>query len=136
MNLVPAALFPASALFLLLSVPTFYDIPCLLFILFFFTFYPCNSLPILVFFCNFPYIEILYKPQPVKTLYQSTQLTSLDFRQYREGTIVSPQLPPFSIFFHFLFHFLGCQTPFDDDKSKDVRLNLFLLEEDGCWLWI
>ena len=84
----------------------------------FFLIYPCNSLPILVFFCNFSYTEHLYKPQSVQTLDQSLHVGN------RQWAAVSPLLPPFSIFFHFLFHFLGCQTPFDDDKSKDVRLNL------------
>ena len=40
----------------------------------FFPFYPCNSLPILVFFCNFPYTEHLYKSQFVQ-MNQSTHLT-------------------------------------------------------------
>ena len=39
----------------------------------FFPFYPCNNLPILFFFCNFPYSEHLYKCQFV----QINQLTSL-----------------------------------------------------------
>ena len=68
----------------------------------FFPFYPCNSLPIFVFFCNFPYTEHLYKPQSVKTLYQST---SNQVGNREAGAAVSPQLPPFPIFFHFLSSF-------------------------------
>ena len=69
----------------------------------FFPFYPCNNLPILVFFCNFPYTEHLYKSQFV----QIKKQTSL--RIYSKREAVSPQLP-FPFFFPFLFHFIGCQT--------------------------
>ena len=87
---------------------------------FFFPFYPCNSLPILVFFfCNFPYTEHLYKPQSVKTLYRSTHFTSAIQRRAAVSSLL-----PFLLLFHFLFHFLCFQTSFNDDKSKDVRLNL------------
>ena len=72
-----------------------------------------------VFFCNFPCTEHLYKPQSVQTYNQLTSCTSVIQRR----ATVSPLLP-FLLLFCFLFHFLGCQTPFDDDKSKDVRLNL------------
>ena len=75
---------------------------------------------VLIFFCNFPYTEHLYKPQSVQT-----QINSLHVGNRRAA--ISPLLP-FLLFFAFLFHFLGCQTPFDDDKSKDGWLELFLLE--------
>ena len=41
---------------------------------------------------------------------------------------------PYSIFFHFIFYFLGCQTPSKDDNLEDERLKPFLLEAKGCWV--
>ena len=81
----------------------------------FFPFYPYNSLPILVFFCNFPYTEHLYKPQYVKTLYQSTHFTSL--RQYSDREAVSPLLP-----FLFFFHFLSFSFPFSRLPNTPLRM--------------
>ena len=52
-------------------------------------------------------------------------------RQYSEREAVSPQLP-FSIFFHFLSSFSAANHSSEDDNSEDVRLDLFLLEEEGC----
>ena len=85
-------------------------------------FNPCNSFCIGLF-CNFPYTKILYKPQFVQTLYQSTSINKVTGEaSYSSAWLLLPLL--YFTFFHFLFHFLGCQIPFDDDKSKDVRLNL------------
>ena len=116
------ALFLPAALFLPVARSCFLRYALFAFVFSFFPFYPCTSLLILVFFCNFPYTEHLYKPQSVKTWNQSTHFTSCTSAIQR-WAVVSPLLP-FLLFFCFLFHFLGCQTPFDDDKSKDVRLNL------------
>ena len=49
------------------------------------------------FFCNFPYTEHLYKPQSVKTLYQSTHFTSR--RQYRGDNFPAASFSPFSFIF-------------------------------------
>ena len=91
----------------------------LLFLLQFFVssyFNPCNSF-CFGLFCNFPYTEHLYKPQSVQTLHQSTHFTSL--RQYSEREAVSPLLPPFPIFFHFLSSFSAAKHSSEDDNSED-----------------
>ena len=66
--------------------------------------------------------------------YISLGLYKLNFtsrRQYRAA--VSPQLP-FSIFLHFLSPFSTAKHSSEDDNSEDGCLDLFLLEEEGCWL--
>ena len=93
-------------------------------------FNPCNSFSF-SFFCNFIYIEHLYKPQSVQT---QINFTSLHVGNIETGEAVSPLLPPFPIFFHFLSSFSAAKHSSEDDNSEDVRLDLFLLEEEGCWL--
>ena len=63
---------------------------------------------------------------------KSTHFTSR--RQYRDGAAVSRLLPPFPIFFHFLSSFSASKHSSEDDSSEDGWLDLFLLEEEGCWL--
>ena len=84
-------------------------------------FNPCNKFRSW-FLLYFPLTLSIYQPQFVHN--------SLHVGNRRAA--VSPLLP-FLLFFHFLFHFLGCQTPFDDDKSKDGWVEHFLLEEEGYW---
>ena len=43
---------------------------------------------------------------------------------------------PFFPFLSFSLHFSAAKHPFDDDKSKDVWLHLFLLQEEGYWATI
>ena len=63
---------------------------------------------------------------------KSTQLTSR--RQYSEREAVSLLLPHFPIFFHFLSSFSTAKHSSEDDNSEDGWLDLFLLEDEGCWL--
>ena len=119
-NLVPTALFLAAVLFLLLPVPAFYAMPCLFLLLVFFHYTPVIAFRFW-FFCNFPYTEHLYTHQSVKTLYQSTSINKVTGEA--SCSPVWLLLSSASLSFIF-FYFLGCQTSFDDDKSKDVPLNL------------
>ena len=123
-NFVPTALFPAPTLFLLLPVPSFYAMPCLLLLLVFFPFYPYNSLSILVFLCNFPYTEHLYKPRSVRTLYQSTSINKVTGESSCSPSWLLLPLLCFN-FLHVLFYFLGSQTPSEDDNSEDGWLKPF-----------
>ena len=94
------ALFLYAALFLLASRSFFLRYALFAFVFDFFPFYPCNSLPILIFFCNFPYTEHLYKPQSVKTLCQSpfARRQYSDGRQFRHCFLFSFSFILFSIF--------------------------------------
>ena len=124
-KLLLEALFPAPALFLLLPVPAFHATPCLLLLFVFFHFTPVITFRFW-FFCNFPYTEHLYKSQFV-------QINGLDFRY----TLSGRQFPRSFLFpFSFLFFsiFSAAKHSSEDDNSEDVRLDLFLLEEDDCWL--
>ena len=81
------------------------------------------------FFCNFIYTENLYKPQSVQTC---NQLTSLHVGN-RQGR----QFPRSFLFSHFLsFSILFSATKHssEDDNSEAGWLDLFLLEEEACWL--
>ena len=99
-KLLLRALFPSPALFLLLPVPAFYAKPCLLLLLVFF-----HSTTVISFrfwfFCNFPYTEHLYKPQSVKTLYQSTSINKVT----GEASCSPAWLLPSSPLLHFLSFF-------------------------------
>ena len=72
----------------------------------------------------------IYKSQFV----QNNQLTSLHVDNRETGAAVSSLLPPFPIFFHFLSSFSAAKHSSEDDNSEDGWLDLFLLEEEGCWL--
>ena len=111
--------------------------PCCPFLLFtlhpvcfcfgFFPFYPCNNLPILGFFVTSLTLSIYIS----LSLYKSTD------RLYFGYTLSGRQFPHSFLFpFSFLFFsiFLAAKHSSEDDNSEDVRLDLFLLEEDGCWL--
>ena len=117
-KLHPAALFTSPATIHPAARSRFLRFTLFAFVFGFFPIYPCNSLPILVFFVTSLTLNI----------YISLSLYKLWINHFtfgkRRWAAVSPLLPPFSTFLHFVFHFLSCQTPFDDDKSKDVRLNL------------
>ena len=91
----------------------------------FFPIYPCNSLPILVFFCNFPYTKHLYKPQCVQT-----QINQFGNRE--PGAAVSLQLP-FLHFLSFSLPFSAAKHSSEDENSEDGWLDLFPLEEEGYW---
>ena len=41
---------------------------------------------------------------------------------------------PFSLFSHFLSSFSAAKHSSEDDNLEDGWLDLFLLEEEGCWL--
>ena len=86
---------------------------------------------VLVFFFVISYTLSTYISLSLYKL-KSTQLTSR--RQYSEREPVSPLLPHFSIFFHFLSSFSAAKYYSEDDNSEDGWLDLFLLEEEGCWL--
>ena len=79
------------------------------------------------FFGNFIYTEHLYKPQFVQTCNHFT------FGN-RRWAAVSPLFPPFSYFLSFSLPFSATKHSFEDDNSEDGWLDLFLLEEEGCWL--
>ena len=49
-------------------------------------------------------------------------------RQFRRCCLFSP------IFFHFLSSFSTAKHSSEDDNLEDGWLDLFLLEEEGCWL--
>ena len=63
----------------------------------FFPFYPYNSLPIFVFFCNFPYTEHLYKPQSVKTLNQPNHFLHVGNTE-KGGSFAAASFSPFLSF--------------------------------------
>ena len=79
------------------------------------------------FFFKFPLALSIYKPQFV----QNDQ--SFHFGNGR-WAVVSSLLPPFSHFLSFSLPFSATKHSFEDDNSKDGWLDLFLLEEEGCWL--
>ena len=93
----------------------------------FFPFYPYNNLPILVFFVTSLTLSIYIS----LSLYKSTDKPHF-------GNTVSGRQFPRSFLFPFSFLFFSIFTvakhSSEDDNSEDVRLDLFLLEEDGCWL--
>ena len=126
-KLLLQALFPAPALFPLLPVPAFHATPCLLLLLVFFPFYPCNNLPILVFFVTSLTLSIYIS----LSLYKSRD--GLHF-----GYTVSRRQFPRSFLFPFSFLFFSifsaAKHSSEDDNSEDLWLDLFLLEEDDCWL--
>ena len=90
-------------------------------------FNPCNS------FCFGFFLVISYTlSTDISLSLYKLNFTSL--RQYSEREAVSPLLPPFPIFFHFLSSFSVVKNSSEDDNSEDGWLDLFLLEEEGCWL--
>ena len=121
---------PLQPLFILLPVPAFYAVPCShLFLGFFFQFTPIIAFRFW-FFCNFPYTEHLYKPQSVQTLNRSLHFTSAIQR-------VGGSFAAASSFLHFLsfsLPFSATKHSFEDNNSKDGWLDLFLLQEEVCWL--
>ena len=93
----------------------------------FFPFYPCNNLPILVFFVTSLTLSIYIS----LSLYKSTDRLHFGY------TVSGRQFPRSFLFpFSFLFFsiFSAAKHSSEDDNSEDVWLDLFLLEEDGCWL--
>ena len=126
-KLLLRALFPAAALFLLLPVPGFHATPCLLLLLVFFHFTPVITFRFWFFFVTSLTLSIYIS----LSLYKSKD--RLDF-----GYTVSGRQFPRSFLFPFSFLFFSifsaAKHSSEDDNSEDVRLDLFLLEEDSCWL--
>ena len=87
----------------------------------FFPYYPCNSFWFWFFFLVISYTMSTY-------ISLSLYKLSITFAIYFWGEAFSS--PVFflycSLFFHFLFYFLGSQTPSEDDNSEDERLKPFL----------
>ena len=98
------ALCILPALFILLPIPAFYAVPCLHLFLVFSHFILVIAFRFWFFFGNFIYTEHLYKLQSIKTLYQSLHVGNIE----RGDSFADAS--SFSIFFHFLFPFLGYQT--------------------------
>ena len=126
-KLLLEALFPAPALFLLLPVPAFHATPCLLLLLVFFHFTPVITFRFWFFFVTSLTLSIYIS----LSLYKSTNILHFGY------TVSGRQFPRSFLFpFSFLFFsiFSAAKHSSEDDNSEDVWLDLFLLEEDGCWL--
>ena len=79
------------------------------------------------FFGNFIYNEHLYKPQSVQTCNHFTSAI-----QRAGGSFAATS--SFLHFISFSLPFSATKYSSEDDNSEDAWLDLFLLEEEGCWL--
>ena len=82
---------------------------------------------LVLFFGNFIYTEHLYRPQFVQTFNHFTSTIQ------RAGDSF-PAASFSSIFLSFSLIFSAAKHTSEDDNSEDGGLDLFLLEEEGCWL--
>ena len=83
--------------------------------------------------CNFLVIEHLYKLSQACNFNQSFQCINQSIKLGTKLPLPRLFCDFLSLSFTFL-HFLGSQTPLDDDKSRDVRLNPLIVEREGHWV--
>ena len=83
-------------------------------------------------FCNFSWLGGVYKlPMHCKT--RSSPLIKVYFWLEAFSSPASFLFPPLSLIFSYFF---TCQTPLEDDNSRDAWLNPLILEEEGYWLTV